>query len=213
VAEVEALLREALRREGVPPLVLLNANCGDLLPLRRWPTERYVELGRRLLESHSKLAVIFTGAPDEARQAQELARQVGSDRCVSLAGRTTLEQLVALYALSELLVTNDSGPAHYATLTSVDVIALFGPETPACFGARTPRSHLVWSGIACSPCVNAFNDRQSACTDNVCMKRITTDEVFDLACRVYERRKSRGAQPASLPPPPSAASAASSSGR
>jgi hypothetical protein len=50
---------------------------------------------------------------------------------------------------------------------------------------------VLWSGIACSPCVNAFNDRQSACTDNVCMKRITVDDVFSRACRVYEERARR----------------------
>jgi ADP-heptose:LPS heptosyltransferase len=214
VREVEALLGEALGREVLPPLVLLNANCGDLLPLRRWPPERYVELARRLLDRYPELAVVFTGSPAEAREARELVRQVGSDRCVSLAGRTTLEQLVVLYGLSELLVTNDSGPAHYATLTPIDVITLFGPETPACFGARTPRSHLLWAGIACSPCVNAFNDRQSACTDNVCMQRITADDVFELAGRVYEGRRSRTPQPAaSLRPRPRPASASSSSGR
>jgi ADP-heptose:LPS heptosyltransferase len=95
-----------------------------------------------------------------------------------------------LYDLAELMVTNDSGPAHYSTLTSIDVITLFGPETPAVFGARTPRSHILWTGLVCSPCVNAFNDRQSACRQNLCMERITVDEVFDVACRVFEARRS-----------------------
>ena len=97
---------------------------------------------------------------------------------------------MVLYCLSEVMVTNDSGPAHYSTLTSIDVITLFGPETPAVFGARTPRSHILWANLVCSPCVNAFNDRQSACCRNVCMERITVDEVFEVACRVYESRRS-----------------------
>jgi hypothetical protein len=78
-------------------------------------------------------------------------------------------------------------------VTPIDVITLFGPETPAVFGARTPRSHLLWSGIACSPCVNAFNDRRSTCADNVCMQRISVDEVFELASRIYESRRERRA--------------------
>jgi hypothetical protein len=48
----------------------------------------------------------------------------------------------------------------------------------------------LWANLVCSPCVNAFNDRQSACRRNVCMDRITVDEVFDVACRVYETRRS-----------------------
>jgi ADP-heptose:LPS heptosyltransferase len=189
VAAVEALLREALGVRDLPRIVLLNANCGDLLPLRRWPVERYVELARRLLERHPDAAIVLTGSPGEAADARALAERVGSPRCVSLAGRTTLDQLLVLYCLSEVMVTNDSGPAHYATLTPIDVVALFGPETPAAFGARTPTSHLLWAGIACSPCVNAFNDRQSACTDNVCMQRIGTDEVLELASTLLARRR------------------------
>jgi len=99
-----------------------------------------------------------------------------------------MPQLLALYELSSLLVTNDSGPAQYATLTPIEVIVLFGPETPAVFAPRTPRTHVLWSGIACSPCVNAFNDRQSACRDNVCLQRITVDQVLALASGVLARR-------------------------
>jgi ADP-heptose:LPS heptosyltransferase len=192
--EVRAILREALGLEEIPPIVLLNANCSDLLPLRRWPTRRYAELTRRLLEHDPELAVVFTGAPDEAPDAMALVDAVGSKRCVSLAGRTTMEQLIALYELSDLMVTNDSGPAQYATLTSIDVITIFGPETPAVFGARSPRSHILWAGLACSPCVNAFNDRQSACRDNLCMQRISVDQVFEAAREVLARRRTEQAQ-------------------
>jgi len=187
-AEVQVLLRDALKTDDLPPVVLLNANCSDLLPLRRWEPERYVELSRRLLQRFPDLAIAFTGAPDEAAEACRLVERIDSPRCVNMAGRTTMGQLLALYDLSQLMVTNDSGPAHYSTLTGIDVITIFGPETPAVFGARTPQSHILWSGLPCSPCVNAFNDRQSACRDNVCMQRIDVDQVFDLACRVLGDR-------------------------
>jgi ADP-heptose:LPS heptosyltransferase len=189
VEEVEAMLMDAMGVESLPPIVLLNANCSDLLPLRRWRDERYVELARRLLDRYPQLRIVLTGSPDEAAEAGALAGSVGSDRCLSFAGRTTMRQLLVLYGLAELMVTNDSGPAHYATLTSIDVITLFGPETPAVFGARTPRSHILWSNLVCSPCVNAFNDRQSGCRDNVCMTRITVDQVFEKACEVIEKRR------------------------
>jgi len=191
-AEVEAILREALGVEEVPPLVLLNANCGDLLPVRRWPRERYVELAGRLMDRYPEACIVLTGSPDERAEAEALAREIASNRCISMAGRTSLRQLIVLYGLSEVMVTNDSGPAHYATLTPMDVVALFGPETPAVFGSRSPRSHALWAGLACSPCVNAFNDRQTFCTDNVCMRRITVDEVFQTVCRAYEERRSAG---------------------
>ncbi len=185
---VEGMLREWTGSAAVPPIVLLNANCGDLVPLRRWAEDRYIALARRLLDARPDLRIVFTGRPDEAPGAERLARAVASPRCVSLAGRTTLGQLLALYSLSQVLVTNDSGPAHFATLTPIDVVTLFGPETPSLFAARTPRNHVLWAGLACSPCVSAFNNRLSDCRDNVCMQRIPVDDVFAETVAALGRR-------------------------
>lgn len=188
LAAVAGILREWTGSAEVPPIVLLNANCGDLVPLRRWAEDRYLELARRLLEARPDLRVVFTGRPDEAPGAERLARAVASPRCVSLAGRTTLGQLLALYSLSQVLVTNDSGPAHFATLTPIDVVTLFGPETPALFAARSPRNHVLWAGLACSPCVSAFNNRLSDCRDNLCMQRIAVDDVLGETLAALARR-------------------------
>ena len=130
----------------------------------------------------------FTGSEAERTKIAELVAQVGSGRCVDLSGRTSLRQLLTVYGLAEVLVTNDSGPAHFASLTEIDAVVLFGPETPLLFAAPGPRNHAIWAGIACSPCVNAFNNRQTACRDNVCMKAIGTDQVFDSVRSVYLRR-------------------------
>jgi ADP-heptose:LPS heptosyltransferase len=192
--EEQTAVREMLRREvgGLPPLILLNANASDLLPLRRWPTDRYIELAGRLLEKFPEVFIGFTGAPEEASATAGLVARVGSPRAVLLAGKTTLRELLTLYTLADVLVTNDSGPAHFATLAPVQVVTLFGPETPALFAARTPRNRILWAGIACSPCVNACNNRQSLCRDNVCMQAITVDQVFAQVCEAYaERRRVR----------------------
>jgi ADP-heptose:LPS heptosyltransferase len=189
LAAVKSVVAELTGLGTVPPLVLLNANCGDLLPLRKWHGARYVELATRLLAANPEWYVAFTGNPAEAREAARLSAAVSSPRCVSLAGRTTVGQLLALFSLARVLVTNDSGPAHFATLTPIEVVTLFGPETPALFAARTPRNQVIWAGLACSPCVSAANNRLSTCRDNVCMQRIGVDEVLG-ACEEAMRRSS-----------------------
>ncbi len=176
------------------PIVLLNANCSDLLPLRAWPRDRYVELAHSLLADDPRLHIGFTGAPGEAEGAAALVDAIGSPRCFLLAGRTSLRELIVLYGLADLLVTNDSGPAHFASLTSIDVVTLFGPEHPRLFAARGPRNHVLHAGIACSPCVSALNNRTTACTDNVCMQAITVDDVHRTARRVLNAR-ARGETP------------------
>ena len=188
-AEINALLQRENPRIGSAPLILLNPNASDLLPLRRWPPLRYVELAQRLLERYPELFVGFTGAPAEAGRINQLTDQVGSDRVIRLAGKTTLRQVLVLYARSAILVTNDSGPAHFASMTPIRVVTLFGPETPALFAARSPNATALWAGIACSPCVNACNNRQSVCRNNLCMQAITVDDVFENVTRIYDSLK------------------------
>lgn len=162
------------------PLVLLNPNASDLLPLRRWAPERMIELGRMILDRHPNVGIAVTGAPNEAGPADQLARAIDPKRAVCMAGKTTLSDLLALYTLADVLITNDSGPAHFAALTPIDVITLFGPETPKLYSPLSPRSHPIWAGLACSPCVNVFNHRFSPCDDNVCMQVIHVDQVYQV---------------------------------
>ena len=189
LAAINAFLERENPRIGSAPLVLLNPNASDLLPLRRWPPLRYVQLARRLLEHYPELFIGFTGAPSETVPNNQLADKVGSDRVIRLAGKTTLRQVLVLYTRSAILVTNDSGPAHFASMTPIRVVTLFGPETPALFAARSPNATALWAGIACSPCVNAYNNRQSVCRNNVCMQAITVDDVFKEVSRIYDSIK------------------------
>jgi len=191
VAEINVLLQRENPRIGSAPLILLNPNASDLLPLRRWPPLRYVELARRLLERYPNLFIGFTGAPAEAAPNNQLAEEVGSDHVIPLAGKTTLRQVLVLYTRSEILVTSDSGPAHFASMTPIRIVTLFGPETPALFAARSPNTTALWAGIACSPCVNAYNNRQSICRNNLCMQAITVDDVFEKVTRIYDSLRER----------------------
>lgn len=158
-------------------LVLINPNVNEQLPLRRWPPERFSELIRRILATHDDVLVLLTGAPSERAEAQKLASHCASDRCIIFAGHSALADLPALYALAAVMVTSDSGPAHFAAASGLPTIVLFGPETPSLY-QPLGNSKVIYAGLACSPCLSASNHRKSACTDNVCMQAISVDQVF-----------------------------------
>ena len=157
-------------------LVLVNPNASELLPHRRWMPERYAELIRRLLAQYPDLLVAITGAPSERAEAEAMAAACGA-RCLSLAGHTKLAELPALYALASMMVTNDSGPSHFAAAAGLPTLVLFGPETPKLYRPLGP-SRAIYAGLACSPCVSASNHRKTACTDNVCMQAISVEQVL-----------------------------------
>jgi ADP-heptose:LPS heptosyltransferase len=172
-----------------PAIAILNINASDLMPLRRWPTERFEELARRCLTEYSDTWIVLTGAPGEAPAVDAVARRLNHERVISLAGRTTLRELVTLHTLADVLVTNDSGPAHFAALTPIQVVSLFGPETPELYGPLGKGGHAITAGLACSPCIHVFNSRNSPCTDNLCMKAISVDQVFAAVRRGLDERR------------------------
>jgi ADP-heptose:LPS heptosyltransferase len=187
--DVLRAVRATLSAAGVPdgaPLFLVNPNSSDLLPLRRWPEQHFVELCRRLVEQRPDAWVVLTGAPHEAALAGRILAALTKDgvtRCASVVGKTSLRQLLALFTFAEVLVSADSGPPHFAALTQIRGVTLFGPETPRLYGPMTPRNTAITAGLACSPCIHAWNRRVSTCTDNQCMQRITADDVADSALR------------------------------
>lgn len=160
-------------------LVLINPNASELLPQRRWMPERYIALITKILEADQNILVLITGAPGEQQEAAAMCQAVGNSRCCNFAGGTSLQQLPLLYSLAELMVTNDSGPGHFSAITAMPTFVLFGPETPALYGSLG-NSTPIYAGLACSPCVSAANHRKTPCTDNVCLKAITVEQVFAL---------------------------------
>lgn len=157
-------------------LVIFNPNAGPLLPIRAWPLPRYVELARRLLKDPD-VCVLVMGTAEAAEDAARLSREIDSPRLIDFTRQTAFEDLIPLFSLGDVLVTNDSGPAHFASLTDIATLVFFGPETPDLYRPLTPRGHCFYSGYHCSPCLNAYNHRSTRCTDNRCLQCIGVDEV------------------------------------
>ena len=158
-------------------IVLINPNASDLLPQRRWMPEHFVTVMRNLLADSEDLLVLITGAPAEREAANLLQQQVQHARCINFAGCQKLEELPALYQLAELMLTNDSGPGHFSSVTGLRTFILFGPETPLLYGSLG-NSTPIYAGLACSPCVSAANHRKTPCSDNVCLQVIKPEAVL-----------------------------------
>jgi ADP-heptose:LPS heptosyltransferase len=158
-------------------LLLVNANASDLLPQRRWMPDRFAEVVTRILERYPDVLVVMTGAPKEKPQAADICDRVGQERCINSAGFFMFEELLPLYSIASAMLSNDSGPPHFASVTALKTFVIFGPETPALYGSLG-NSEPIYAGLACSPCVSAQNHRKTSCTDNQCLIVITAEDVF-----------------------------------
>ena len=168
-----------LGASGVNQWVIFNCAGGEFLPQRRWPTMHYAKLAQMIIDRHPNTAVILTGSPSEFNEVDPVRVVASRPRCFNFAGRIQFEDLTALYSLSTVMISNDSGPAHFASLTDLPTYVFFGPETPKLYGSLGQFIPL-YANYACSPCVSAFNHRKTPCQDNQCLQVITPEQVYDL---------------------------------
>lgn len=117
-------------------------------------------------------------APPGGRELHEVNERGGN--IIDLTGYTrSISELLALFHVARLLVTNDGGPGQFAALTPIWTLMLFGPETPGLYAPLTPRCHSFYSQWPCSPCLTAYNHRTSYCDgDNQCLKVIAPADVL-----------------------------------
>jgi ADP-heptose:LPS heptosyltransferase len=167
-------------------VVLLNPNSSELLPQRRWNRENYNRLAAMIANEWDDVLVLITGSPAEREEALRMQETVNHPRFRSFAGMHKLKAITALYNVAEVLVSNDSGPAHFSAIAPIRSIVLFGPETPKLYGSLG-NTEAVWAALSCSPCVTAANQKNSACNDAVCMKLITPERVLESVRGVLNR--------------------------
>ncbi len=177
---IEKLAKEANIHyvPGKNHLILINPNASDLLPQRRWAQKRFSELIQAIHQKYHDDLILITGSPAEFAYVEKVRVVANIKNALNFAGQVSFAELPPLYTLSDVMVTNDSGPGHFSAVTPLRTVVLFGPETPALYGS-VGNSIAITANLACSPCVSAANHRKTPCHDNVCMQAITVPQVLD----------------------------------
>jgi len=173
-----------IKESGDQTLILINPNSSDIFPLRKWPLDYFAQLSDKLLKELPSSRLIITGVASEQKDARFIMERVADPRCIDFTGKTNFRELLALYSIAKLMVTNDSGPAHFASLLELPTVVLFGPETPRLYSPLGDAHKNIYAEFACSPCVSVYNGKKSPCRENRCLKTIAVAEVLKevLAC-------------------------------
>ena len=175
--EAENLLRAYGVREGEPVVVLCPGSINSRA--KRWPAEAYAALADRLLDS--KRQVVLIGSANELDVSHEVTSQMQQQPIV-LTGKTSLDQITALLSLVDLVVTNDTGPAHVAAALGRPTLVIFGPTNPLTTRPFAPEAEILRHPPDCAPCM-----LRDCPIDHRCMTAITVDEVFEHSQALLKR--------------------------
>jgi len=141
-------------------------------PAKRWLPERFAEAAAKVAAQTPVQWVLF-GTPKDAEIGEQIATSLG-DSCVNRIGQTTLDQLILALRDCRLLLTNDTGTMHLASLLGVPVVAIFGSTEPGLTGPLGDRHIILRHHVECSPCF-----LRKCPIDFRCMKAVAVQEVVD----------------------------------
>lgn len=141
-------------------------------PAKRWPARYFAEVAAAKLAEGWEVWIF--GSARDAPYADEIQDRTGN-RCLNLAGKTALVDVVDLMARTTAVVTNDSGLMHIAAAVGVKVVAIFGSSDPKHTPPLSDKAEVVMLGLACSPCMK----RECPLGHTKCLQALMPTEIVN----------------------------------
>ncbi|MDD9890080.1 MAG: lipopolysaccharide heptosyltransferase II [Gammaproteobacteria bacterium] len=139
-----------------------------------WPAEHFGSLTELLYEKYRCKFLLLAGPGEEDIAAAIVA--ASAVNIINTAGdKIDLAALKPLVKRCNLLVTNDTGPRHYAVAFNVPHIVLMGPTNPAYTQSNLEHSVVLQKDLPCIPC----HKKSCPLGHHACMRELMPGAVFN----------------------------------
>jgi hypothetical protein len=134
--------------------------------------DRFASIANRWIDDDGTILII--GGPQDSYLAEEIKKVINAELCFNLCGKVNLLESVGILRDATVLVTNDSGPMHLASMVKTPLVAIFSARdfpikwTPSHDGSQFLRVETV-----CSPCL-----RENCNQNNLCLTEIGVEDVW-----------------------------------
>jgi heptosyltransferase II len=142
-----------------------------------WPPEHFAAAAELFTQKEGVKILLLTGRGED-KIAEAILAKTRAPIINTAYDRIDLEMLKPLVKRCDLLVTNDTGPRHYAVAFGVPAVVIMGPTDPRYTAANLEKTTVIRIDLECSPC-----HKKICPTDHRCMRGITPQMV----CEAGER--------------------------
>jgi heptosyltransferase-2 len=153
------------------PLVVF-APGAEFGSAKRWPAAYFGQLAQSIRQQLPNAQIVLLGSPRDEPVAAEVVQWTPS--VVSLAGKTSLTQAIALIARADAVVSNDSGLLHIASAFNRPVVALYGPTDPDHAPPFSDMAKSIYLDLPCAPC----RQRECPLQHHKCMRDMLPRQVW-----------------------------------
>jgi heptosyltransferase-2 len=141
-----------------------------------WPAEYFAELAEQCKAHLGTKVIVFSG-PGEEAIVQAILDRAKTDLIDMRNHGVDLELLKPLIQRCNLMITNDTGPRHYAVAFDVPTVVIMGPTDPRYTASNLEQTVVVRKELPCSPC----HKKVCPLGHHKCMREILPAEVFAAA--------------------------------
>jgi heptosyltransferase-2 len=171
-SEAEAdglLLRHGLEKNSDFAVINPGASYG---PTKCWPTEYFAEVGDYLYGKFG-LRSLIVGSPRETPIVRSVAEKMTNRGIAVVDPVAGLGALKSIIKRSKLLVTNDTGPRHFAAAFGVPVVTIFGSTDPRWSETLYVRERQIRVEVECGPCMKkTCPERHHKCMTDIKPERV-----------------------------------------
>lgn len=159
-----------------------------VFPLKTWPKERFAAVIRQLSQRFDA-AFFIVGGPEDKDYADALIATTEVKTVANFCGKTSLEELTALFYEADMMITIDNGAAHLAAATNLPIVSIFNCTTPVRAKPSSEISIALGGDLPCCPC----NYAPDTCPNNMqCVTAVSTDAVVQAAETVMHQLAEQG---------------------
>jgi len=177
--EARAILaRHGIDQEGMIIVMIPGAAYGSS---KCWEPSYFAEVGDRLTDEYGCSLLIIPG-PGEEQIAREIEAEMQNRPVVLSDPIVPLDVLMAVIQRSSLVITNDTGPRHFAVALDRPVVVIMGPTDPRYTNLNLEKTALLRENLECSPCHLKICPRE-----HQCMTAIKPEQVIQASERLIHR--------------------------
>ncbi len=164
-------------------MVGFHPGSGKGMSFKRWPKEKFLTLGKMILNAGYYLTLL--GTEEEKEEIEYLKRNLGDNKnFIDLTGLDDIRKTAYIVSQLDLLISNDTIVAHIGSALDIPVLVIFGPSDENRYGPFGSKGQIIKSDVPCRPCTPEIAVK---CKNRVCLKKITPEEVFNRAMEMVEK--------------------------
>jgi len=169
------------------PYIAIQISAGNnKIAYKNWPVNYWISFLTMLLEQYPERRIVLLGDENEVDMAAKITASLGSN-INSLAGKTSIHEVMNVLNQSELFIGLDGGLMHLAVALGKPTFSIWGPSSVSLYGYEkfSSRHKCVNLNLPCAPCsawINANHTKATKpelCPDHACMQQLMPQDVFN----------------------------------